>query len=44
MFGVPEILREAQSGPLWIHQPKKPIVNRVKIGYFTKENIFVKKR
>ena len=30
--------------PPWLHWPKKPTVNRVKIGHFTKENIFVKKK
>ena len=34
---------KASPPPPWIHRPKKPMVNRVKIGHFTKENIFVKK-
>ena len=44
-LGVPKILRGGTKcpPPPWIHWPKKPMVNRVKIGHFTKENIFVKK-
>ena len=42
-LGVPEILRIHLGHPQGYISQKKPMVNRVKIGHFTKENIFVKK-